>query len=207
MCALLDVASKLPVTIWFDPDAVGNDHRFREQIMAALPDRTLLLMDAGFYAFPFFDWFTATDRAFVIPARTIAACSVTATLSSSPTLSDRIIQLGTDRSNLCTHPVRLLEVLIGNRWHRSLTNVLDPAILAPAAIVDLYSRRWRIEDAFHIAKRLLGLSYLWSSSANSIALQVWATWIMYAVLVDLTDAVANELDQPLDALSMELVYR
>jgi len=85
--------------------------------------------------------------------------------------------------------------------------VLDPAILAPAAIVDLYSRRWRIEDAFHIAKRLLGLSYLWSSSANAIALQVWATWIKYAVLVDLTDAVANELDQPLDALSMEMVYR
>jgi len=30
---------------------------------------------------------------------------------------------------------------------------------------------------------------------------------MYAVLVDLTDAVAEELDQPLEALSMEMVFR
>jgi hypothetical protein len=38
-------------------------------------------------------------------------------------------------------------------------------------------------------------------------MQVWATWLLYAVLVDLTDAVAEELDQPLDALSVERVYR
>ena len=55
MGALLDVVTKLPVAIWFDPRATGNDHRFRERIMAALPERTLLLCDRGFYAFPFFD--------------------------------------------------------------------------------------------------------------------------------------------------------
>jgi hypothetical protein len=38
-------------------------------------------------------------------------------------------------------------------------------------------------------------------------MQVWATWLLYATLVDLTDAVAEELDQPLDALSIEMVYR
>jgi hypothetical protein len=53
----------------------------------------------------------------------------------------------------------------------------------------------------------LGLSYLWSGACNAIALQVWATWLLYAVLLDLTDAVADELDQPLDALSVEMVYR
>jgi hypothetical protein len=42
---------------------------------------------------------------------------------------------------------------------------------------------------------------------NSVALQIWATWLLYAVLVDLTDAVADELKQPFAAVSLEMVYR
>jgi hypothetical protein len=38
-------------------------------------------------------------------------------------------------------------------------------------------------------------------------MQVWATWLLYAVLVDLTDAVAEALCQPFAAISMEMVYR
>lgn len=38
-------------------------------------------------------------------------------------------------------------------------------------------------------------------------LQLHATWILYAVLLDLGDAVAAALDQPLAALSLELLYR
>jgi hypothetical protein len=56
-------------------------------------------------------------------------------------------------------------------------------------------------------KRLLGLAYFWSGSSNGIQVQVWATWLVYAVLVDLTDAVAAELEQPYQALSLEMVYR
>ena len=68
-------------------------------------------------------------------------------------------------------------------------------------------QRWRIEDAFNIVKRLLGLAYFWSGSLNAIQTQVWATWIVYAVLVDLTDAVAEALCKPFRAVSLEMVYR
>ena len=74
----------------------------------------------------------------------------------------------------------------------------------------MYQKRWRIEDAFNIVKRLLGLSYLWTGSINGIKRDaegfwscrarhwrrraaIWATWFFYAVLVDLGDAVADEL--------------
>jgi hypothetical protein len=40
-----------------------------------------------------------------------------------------------------------------------------------------------------------------------VQLQLWATWLLYAVLVDLTAAVAEELTQPFAALSLEMVYR
>ena len=56
-------------------------------------------------------------------------------------------------------------------------------------------------------KRLLGLSYLWTGGANGIQLQVWATWLLYAVLVDLSDAVTEERSLPLERISLEMVYR
>jgi hypothetical protein len=65
----------------------------------------------------------------------------------------------------------------------------------------------RIEDAFNTVKRLLGLSYLWTGSINGIKLQIWATWLFYAVLVDLGDAVAEELSLPFDRVSLEMIYR
>jgi len=74
-------------------------------------------------------------------------------------------------------------------------------------VVDLYGRRWRIEDAFLVVKRLLGLSYLWSGAENGIALQCWATWLLYAALIDLCDAVAEELDRPLEDISVEMTFR
>ena len=66
-----------------------------------------------------------------------------------------------------------------------MTSVLDPYVLPPYVVADLYRRRWRIEAAFNTVKRLLGLSYLWTGSLNGIQLQIWGTWLFYAVLVDL----------------------
>jgi hypothetical protein len=73
--------------------------------------------------------------------------------------------------------------------------------------VALYGQRWRIEDAYAIVKRLLGLAYFWCGAQNAVELQLWATWLLYAVLVDLTDAVAEALEQPLANVSLEMVYR
>lgn len=56
-------------------------------------------------------------------------------------------------------------------------------------------------------KRLLGFSYLWTGSINGIKLQIWATWLFYAVLVDLGDAVADKLSVAFDKISLEMIYR
>jgi len=128
-------------------------------------------------------------------------------LHASPQVRDRIVQLGKDRSNPGLHRLRLVEVQVGGTWRPYLTNVRDPEVLSTADVVDLDARRWKIEAAFLRTTRLLGLSSLWSGASNGIAMQVWATWLRSGVLVDLTDAVAEDLDQPLDALSLELVDR
>jgi len=85
--------------------------------------------------------------------------------------------------------------------------VLEPTQLPPDVVADLYARRWQIETAFHLVKRLLGLAYLWTGALNGVKLQIWATWLFYAVLMDLADAVANELEVPTESISVELLFR
>jgi hypothetical protein len=205
--AVLDLATRLPVHLWLDPDPVGNDLRFLDRVKGVLGPGTLLVMDAAYWAFPFFDWLTDHGCGFVIRARTVRAEAVVRVLHESASVRDRVVRLGLYRSNPCAHPVRVVEVRVGQTWRPYLTNVLDPAVLAAADVVDLYGRRWKIEEAFLVTKRLLGLSYLWSGAYNGIALQVWCSWLLYAVLVDLADAVAEEKGLPLDAMSLEMTYR
>jgi hypothetical protein len=38
-------------------------------------------------------------------------------------------------------------------------------------------------------------------------LQIWATWLFYAVLIDLGDAIADELTLPVDRISLEMIGR
>ncbi|MGB3405450.1 MAG: hypothetical protein WBA77_22385 [Microcoleaceae cyanobacterium] len=72
---------------------------------------------------------------------------------------------------------RLVAIRNGSTWYRYLTSVLDPKVLPPYVVPDLYSRRWRIEETFLllILKCLPGLNYLSMGSISGIKLQLWAT--------------------------------
>jgi hypothetical protein len=207
LLGLLDLPSKLPVHLVWDADSALNERRLLERIKALLEPGTLLLFDGGFLSFPLFDWCTDQLVFFITRPHADAAYAVVRVLQETETLRDRIIQYGQYHSNPCRHPVRLVEIRTAQGWYRYVTNVLDPTILSAWDIADLYARRWRIEDAFSLVKRLLGLSYLWTGAANGIELQVWATWLLYAVLLDLCDQVAEVKGLPLDRISVEMVYR
>ncbi len=102
--------------------------------------------------------------------------------------------------------MRLVEVEYKGRWFRYLTNVLDPRFLSAADVAASYQQRWRIEDAFNAAKRLLGLAFFWVGSINGVQVQVWATWLFYSLLIDLTDRIADALDRPFEDISKEQVF-
>lgn len=122
----------------------------------------------------------------------------------TPQVRDRVVWIG---SGADRQQVRLVEVRVGTTWRRYLTSELDPERLPAAQVAGLYGERWRIEEAYALVKRLLGLAYFWTGSENGVQLQLWATWLLYAVLMDLTDAVAGRLQRPLAALSVEMTYR
>lgn len=204
---VIDLMTRLPVEIWFQENPKTADTKFESDILKLVKAKTLLLLDRGFYHFSFWQQLLEQEVHFITRLKKGAAIQVEQLLTQSFALRDRVIRLGSGTKKTPYITVRLIEVYSGKTWHSYLTSVLDPTVLPPYVVADLYQRRWRIEEAFNTVKRLLGLSYLWTGSINGIQLQIWGTWLFYAVLVDLGDAIADELSLPFDQISLEMIYR
>ncbi|NJR32261.1 MAG: IS4 family transposase [Chamaesiphon sp. CSU_1_12] len=207
MGVVIDLITRIPVEIWFQENASASDVKFETDLLALVEAGTLLLLDRGFYHFHF--WQQLIDRGvhFVTRLKKGAALTVEKVFTDSYSIRDRIVRMGSGTKKTPYITMRLVEIRVGKVWHSYLTSVLDPTILPPYVVADLYARRWRIEEAFNTVKRLLGLSYLWTGAINGIKLQIWGTWLFYAVLVDLSDAIADELSLPFDRISLEMTYR
>jgi hypothetical protein len=206
IAALISAASLLPRQIWYEEDSQAHDQVFWERAVASLTKGVLLLFDLGFTNYDWFDRLSLSNIWFVTRIKSNAVYQVERMLHSSAHLHDWGVRLGQGPTQ-CAALVRLIEIQVGGRWYRYLTNVLDPALLPAEYVAELYGQRWRIEDAFNVVKRLLGLAYFWVGSINGVQVQVWGTWILYAVLVDLTDQVAEVLHRPFSEISMEMVFR
>jgi hypothetical protein len=205
--AMVEAFSHRPLWQLSTEDAPANDKRFAAEILAALPVGGLLVFDLGFFSFLWFDDFTQQQKCFVTRMREKTAYRTVQVLSESPYSRDEIIQVGQYRSNPCTHPLRMVSVLWQGAWYRYLTNVRDAQVLSARQVCELYRRRWRIEDAFALTKRLLDLAYIWTGSTNAVPWQLYATLMFYAVLVTICQQVAQALGEPLERLSVEMVCR
>lgn len=206
IAAVLDLVTRLPEQVWFEADEKAHDQRFWARVIGSLVEHTLLIFDGGFLNFERFDQMTASQRWLVTRPKSNTVYHIQHALRRSAQVHDSVITLG-GAQHQCTHPMRLVEVLWQGKWYRYLTNVLDAQRLPAEVILALYAQRWRIEDAFLTIKRLLGLAYFWVGSLNGILVQLWTTWVLYAVLVDFTDEVAQALQLPFQALSLEMVFR
>ena len=203
---LLDVAAGLPRRVWYAADSQAHDQRFWGRVLGALDPSTLLLFDQGFLNHGLFDRLTARGAGLLTRLKATATYRVERVLTWEPDRYDQLIWLGSGETR-CAHLMRVVGVRHGATWYRSLTNVLDQAVLPAADVATLYACRWGCEEAFHAVKRLLGLGSFYFGAANAVQTQLWATWLLYAVLVDLTDAVAATLHRPTATLSLEMVYR
>lgn len=207
MCVVIDLVRQLPVELWFSEEAQAFDTNFIPNLLALTGAKTLLILDRGFYDFQFFADLMAKGTDFITRTKSNAKIEVVKRLSYTDSVKDMIVRLGTGQNGAPILTLRMVEVRFGKQWYRYMTSVLDPEVLPPFVVADIYRRRWRIEDAFNTAKRLLNLSYLWTGSVNGIQLQIWATWLFYVVLVDLGDAVADAMNLPFERISLEMLHR
>jgi hypothetical protein len=204
MTCLLNLCSRLPTQIWYESDPKAHDQRFWPQILEVLKANSLLIFDMGYINFEMFAKLTVAHIKFITRAKSNLVYNFDRALMQTATVRDSLVWIGPEDSRQL---VRLVEVLYGKTWYRYLSNELDAECLPAAYLVALYWQRWRIEDAYAIVKRLLGLAYFWCGAQNAVEIQVWATWLLYAVLVDLTDSIAEALNQPFAAISIEMIYR
>jgi hypothetical protein len=207
ICTVIDLVTRLPVEVWFHTNPAASDTNFESALLNLVTAKTLILLDRGFYHFQFLQQLINQQIHFITRLKAKASIKYLKIFSYDYSLKDRLIQLGTGRGGVPVLTLRFIEMKVGKTSYSYITSVLDPQILPPYVVADLYRRRWRVEEAFYTVKRLLGLSYLWTGSINGIKLQIWATWLFYAVLVDLGDAVADELSLPFDRISLEMIFR
>lgn len=207
ICAVVDLTTRYPVKTWFNEHPYAHESNFVPQLLELTPQKTLLLLDRGFWNFSLFEQLILAQSDFITRLKTNAKYKSLSVLSQSSHHRDTLIRLGTGYQGNPILDLRLVEIRHGRSWYRYLTSVSDPNILPPFVVGDLYSRRWRIEESFLLLKRLLGLSYLWTGSINGIKLQIWSTWLFYAILLDLSDEIADELTLPFDSISVEMVFR
>jgi hypothetical protein len=202
MCTVVDLASRLPRYMWFTDQALAHDTNFLDSMRKVSRAGTLWILDRGFYDFHFFQQLIDGGAAWISRSKSNLVYQVSEVFTHHDSIRDRLIMV-----KGCCHPLRLVEVRFGRQWYSYLTSVVDPNVLPPLMVADLYRRRWRIEEAFLIVKRVLNLSYLWTGSENGILLQIWSTWLFFAVLVDLGDEVAEELMIEFDRISLEMLMR
>lgn len=204
MTALLHLGSQLPDKLWFDAQAASHDQGFWEVVIAHIRTGSLLLFDLGYTNFSRFRQLTQKEITFITRAKSNLKFEVDRVLVQTPVFRDTIGWIGASEDR---QQVRLVEVLYGDIWRRYLTNEVDPEQLPARYLVALYYRRWTIERAYATIKRLLGLAYFWCGSQNAVELQLWSSWIVYTVLIDLCDEVAGLLRLPFERISVEMVFR
>jgi hypothetical protein len=148
MSTVIDLMTRLPVEIWFEENPKASDTKLEENILNLVTERTLLLLDRGFYHFNFWHQLIEKKVDFITRIKKGAAIKVEQVFTDSYGLRDRKIRLGSGTKKTPFITLRLIEVRSGKTWHSYLTSVLDTNVLPPYVVADLYRRRWRIELRF-----------------------------------------------------------
>jgi Transposase DDE domain len=211
LATLFDLRRQLFYRVEFWKEAKRNEKSNVAHWLEVIPAGSLLLFDLGFFAFPFFDRLIAGGFHFVCRQRNKTTFVLHHLLYDGPAgpvhLKESIGYLGAYRADRAAHPVRLIEVFAAHGTYRYLTDVLDPALLPAAHVLQLYRRRWDIETAFKLLKSQLNLFLLWSGHQAVVMHQVFASLIIAQVVLSLRNEVAQAANAPLREVSVPLLIQ
>lgn len=215
--ALIDARSRLPLALWFEDEQKSGVSEppallLRQRVIGAIEPNTLLLCDFDLQTRALFEHCSAPNISILSMMPLEVEYATVRILQQTEQIDDRIVRLeGID--NFSKTSRRRIELVYQDTRYVYLTNILDPARMPVTHVRGLYAQHCRSSAAFTMVKQMLlskhGLSptMLWDSTPTIVQTQFWTTWALYALLVDLTDAVAEKLHQPGHILSPEMVYR
>src|SRR5207247_9569343 len=118
IASVLDICSRLPRHIIYEQDSAAHDQVFWERVVETLEPGLLAMFDMGFVNYTFFDDLTNKQVSMLTPLKQNAAMHVLQMLGQADNVSDYIVTLGQGVTR-CTHPMRVVEVCVKGKWHRS----------------------------------------------------------------------------------------
>jgi DDE family transposase len=191
LTGVFDLRRQQWARVEYQADAQQNEKLAARGMLAGLVAGSLILADLGYFGFQWFDELTTSGFWWVSRLRAKTSYTVVHPLYQRGDTLDAIIWLGAHRADRAQYAVRLVQFRHGGTLFRYVTNVLDPMVLAMAAIARLYARRWDIELAFNLIKTHLKLHLLWGAKPVVVLQQVWAVLIIAQVLQALRVEIAG----------------
>ena len=205
--AVFDLRRQLFRTVRLHDDFRENEKVPAADLLADLPDGSLILTDLGYFSFPFYDSLTTAHQHWIARLRDKTSFIPVHCFWEQAGSGEWLVWLGAYRADKAGHLVRLIVVKRGDRTFRYLTNVRDPRQLSAQEVVTLYGRRWDIELAFKTLKVDLGLGVLWSTRWPVIQAQVWAVLTIAQCAFHLRLLVAEAAEVDLFDVSLPLLLK
>lgn len=188
----------------FDPDAAASEFTRARAVVATLPRNSLVIGDRLYATAAFFAALQTHQCWGVVRRQRALGLHKLQRLRKrrflGGDLEDWLVRAGSGAKT----PAQTLRHI---RWRRDglryeiLTNVLDPAQLAPEEALALYPFRWSIERMFFDLKEVLNLNRLYAANPNAVAMQVYAAAIVYNAFRVAQSEAAAQLGEPPENLS------
>jgi hypothetical protein len=207
LISAFDVRTQQFVTVQTTDVPRQNEKVAARDLVRTLPPQSLILADLGYFAFPWFDELVDAGYHLVSRLREQTSYETRHVFTDQDGVRDELIWLGGYRADKAAHAQRLLTIQRGKTTHRYLTSVLDPTILPPHAVVDLYADRWSIEQAFSLVKQELGLHLLWSAQWEMVVTQLYGVLLIAQIAKGLCGLVAARAAIPIAQVSVRLLLR
>jgi hypothetical protein len=163
-------------------DPHQNDKVAALSLLEHTQSGALILMDLGFFSFPWFDRLTQEGYYWISRLRQKTSFEVIHTFYRLGETFDGLVWLGAYRADRARFAVRLVTFRVGQTTYQYITNVLHPRLLSLHDLAVLYARRWDIEMVFKLIKRELGLHLFWSAKPAVLMQQVWAVLLISQIL-------------------------
>lgn len=176
------------------PNPNENEKVAAPSLLEHLQRGALILMDLGFFSFPWFDQLTHEGYYWISRFRQKTSYEIIHTFYHQGETLDALIWLGAYRADRARYAVRLVTFQVGFTSYQYITNVIHPTQLSLHDIAVLYARRWDIELAFKLIKRELGLHLIWSAKTVILLQQVWAVLLISQILLALRLEIAAKAE-------------
>lgn len=181
--ALYDVFRGIPRRVRFYADAAMAEFTRGVEILSEVPKGALLVGDRLYSSIAFFVELEQRGIFGLVRATknlTIKKIGQKSRMKfDGGVLDDWFVDVGSG-ATATPQTLRLIRYRVGDVSLRLLTNVLEPEHLPAETAVGLYRQRWSIERMFFDLKEVMGLNRFYSANPNAVAMQVYATTMVYA---------------------------